>query len=86
MTWQEIRAHYPKTWLLLEAIRAHSEDDKRILDGLALLGEFPDSATTLRRYAALHREFPLRESYVLHTDRATLDITERRWLGIRGVR
>ena len=35
-------------------------------------------------YIQLHREAPERELYVFHTDRETLDITERRWLGIRG--
>jgi len=85
MTWQEIRSHYPKQWLLVEALKAHSEADKRILEELAVLDMFPDSALAMRRYAALHHEFPFRELYVLHTDRETLDITERRWLGIRGV-
>lgn len=32
----------------------------------------------------LHHEAPERELYILHTSRETLDITERRWLGIRG--
>jgi hypothetical protein len=36
-------------------------------------------------YVQRHRQAPDREFYVLHTDRETLDITERRWLGIRGV-
>jgi hypothetical protein len=37
MQWQEVRAHYPQQWLLLEAVKAHSEDDQRILDQLAVL-------------------------------------------------
>jgi len=30
------------------------------------------------------QEIRKRELYVFHTSRETLDITERRWLGIRG--
>ena len=32
MKWHEIREHYPQQWILLEAIKAHSEANKRILE------------------------------------------------------
>ena len=86
MQWDEIRAHYPQQWLLLEAIKAHTELNKRILDQLAVLGLFPDSVTALQSYRQLHHEEPERELYVFHTSRETLDITERQWLGVRGAR
>jgi hypothetical protein len=86
MQWQEIRQHYPQQWLLLEAIKAHSEADKRILDQLAVVSTFPDSASALNGYTQLHREAPERELYVFHTSRERLEIVERRWLGIRGAR
>ena len=86
MQWQEIREHYPQQWLLLEALQAHSEGNKRILDQLAILGTFADSTSALRDYSQFHHEAPNRELYVFHTSRETLDITERRWLGIRGMR
>lgn len=86
MQWREIRQHYPQQWLLLEAIKAHSEGENRILDQLAILGIFLDSIAALQGYAQLHREAPERELYVFHTSRETLDIVERQWLGIRGVR
>jgi hypothetical protein len=86
MQWQEIRQHYPQQWLLLEAIKAHSEADKRILDQLAVVSTFPDSVSAMNNYARLHREAPERELYVFHTSREVLDIIERRWLGIRGAR
>jgi hypothetical protein len=34
----------------------------------------------------LHRDAPGRDLYVFNTSRETLDIVERQWLGIRGVR
>lgn len=83
MKWQEIRAHYPQQWLLLEAIKAHSEADKRVLEQLAVVGTFPDSVTAFTSYRQLHHEAPERELYVFHTSRETLDVMERRWLGIR---
>jgi hypothetical protein len=86
MKWEEIRQHYPQQWLLIEAIKAHTINNKRFLDRIAVIGMFPDSNIALQSYAQLHKESPERELYVFHTSRAKLDITERRWLGIRGVR
>jgi hypothetical protein len=83
MNWQEIRTHYPQQWLLIEAIRAHSEFDRRILDQLAVVGAFTDSSAAINGYRQLHRDAPERELYVFHTTRETLDIVERAWLGIR---
>ena len=84
MKWQEIRTHYPQQWLLVEAIKARSKDNRRILEELAVVDTFSDSSTALESYQQLHREAPERELYVVHTSRETLDIRERKWLGIRG--
>ena len=86
MQWQEVREHYPQQWLLVEAIKAHSETSKRIVEQLAVIEAFPDSGTAMKSYMQLHREAPNRELYVFHTSREILDILERTWLGIRGVR
>lgn len=83
MTWTEIRDRYPSQWLLVEAIKAYSEAGKRILEDLAVINTFPDSVTAMKGYQELRHEAPQRELLVLHTDRQHLDITERRWLGIR---
>lgn len=83
MQWQEIRKYYPQKWLLLEALEAHSEHEKRILDQLAVLGTYSDSTTALKAYAQVHRETPSKEFYVFHTSRENLDVGERHWFGIR---
>ena len=84
MRWEDVRIHYPRQWLLVEAVGAHSVANKRVLDELAVVNVFTSSHEAMRSYAQLHRQNPGRELYVLHTDRETLDITERRWIGIRG--
>ncbi len=85
MKWEEIRKHYPHQWLLVEAIKAHTESGKRILEELSVVNTFPDSRVAMKSYIQLHKQSPERELYVLHTNREILDITERRWLGIRGI-
>ncbi len=83
MRWEEIRSHYPNQWLLLEALVARTEGQRRIVDDFAIVGAFVDSTSALRRCRDLHQESPMREYYVLHTSRESLDITERQWLGVR---
>lgn len=85
MKWEEIRNHYPNQWVLAEAIKAHTESDKRIVEDIAVINIFSDSTPAMKAYIRLHQEAPERELYVLHTDRKELDITERRWAGIRGI-
>lgn len=76
MQWQEIRKHHPSQWLLVEAIKAHTEGDQRVLDEPTVVNAFPDSRAAMRGYTQIHKDAPERKLYVLHTDRETLDITE----------
>jgi hypothetical protein len=83
MQWTEIREHFPHQWLLIEAVEAHSAEDQRILDDIAIIQTFSDSVTAMARYQELHHRNPLLEMYVVHTDRELLEIGEIRWLGLR---
>jgi hypothetical protein len=83
MQWTDIRRHYPHQWLLVEALLAHSESGKRQLDELAVVDAFSDGESALRAYLRIHRDAPVRELYVIHSDREELEITERTWLGLR---
>lgn len=83
MNWQEVRRQYPHRWLLIEAVEAHTQIDKRILDSLSVVNAFENVSTAMFEYKKLHRNAPEREYYVVHTDKVDLDILERRWLGIR---
>lgn len=86
MEWNEIRRTYPHRWLLVEALEAHSQSGKRILDELAVVDSFPDGLAAMKGYKELHHRAPNRELYVLHTDREDLDIGELSWLGLRVAR
>lgn len=85
MRWQEIREKHPTSWLLVEAIQAHTKGDKRVLEQLAVIDTFDDGQKAMQAYGQLHAKDPQRELLVLHTSREELDVTVRRWLGIRGV-
>jgi hypothetical protein len=83
MIWTDIRRHYPHQWLLVEALLAHSQAGKRQVDELAVVDAFADGETALRAYLRFHRDAPLRELYVVHSDREELEITESTLLGLR---
>ena len=85
MKWQEIRSHYSQQWLLIEAIQARSEGNQRILDEISVVKTFHDSRSAIQTYTQLHHESLQRTLYVVHTNREKLDVTERRWLGIRDI-
>jgi len=83
MRWPDVRTAYPDQWLVIEALQAHTEDNRRILDQIAVVEMCPDSVTAMQTYRRLHQQYPERELYFVHTSRTSLDIEERRWVGIR---
>ena len=84
MNWSQVRQAYPDQWLVIEALEAHTEEKQRQLDRIAVLEACPDGKGAFRSYQRFHDEHPFREFYFVHTGRETLDIRERRWVGIRG--
>ncbi|MGB9669498.1 MAG: hypothetical protein ACPL3P_05125 [Anaerolineales bacterium] len=83
MKWDEVRKVYPDQWLIIEAIKAHSEAGHRLLDKIAVLETCEDGMSALKRYRELRQTYPDHEYYYVHTSREELDIYERQWLGIR---
>ena len=47
MRWQEIRKQYPDQWLLIEAISAQTVAEQRVLNDIAVVDTFTDSAAAL---------------------------------------
>ncbi len=83
MNWQEIRLKYPKQWLIVEALDAHTKSGRRVIEQYSVVNMFKDSNQAMESYSQIHRASPDRELYVLHTDKETVEIRERQWLGIR---
>lgn len=83
MKWVDVRQAYPNRWLIIEALEAHTANEQRILDKIAVIETCADSAEVMTAYERWHQAQPQREFYFAHTGREELDIRERRWLGIR---
>ena len=86
MKWKEVRESYPEKWLLIEAISARTEDNKRIVEELTVINSFDDNNEALKEYIQLHKTYPEKEMYVVHTSRIELDIEELTWTGVRTAR
>lgn len=84
MIWEDVKKTHPSQWLIIEAIEAHTEGDKRILDNITVVDTFnDDNNRAMLEYIKLHRKHRDRELYVVHTSRPELDIIEQRWIGVR---
>lgn len=84
MIWEEVKKAYPNQWVIVEAIDAHTEGDKRILSQITVVDNFhDDNNKALLQYLQLHRKHRERELYVVHTSRPELDIIEQNWIGVR---
>lgn len=75
MTWQMIREQYPGCWVVVEAINARTDGGRRVIDQLDVVTAFgADWKPAWEHYKQLHAADRHREYYVLHTDRAELNI------------
>ena len=63
---------------IIEALEAHTEDEQRHLDRIAVMEICEDATKVMPTYGRLHREYPSRELYFVHTAREQLDIRDRR--------
>ena len=80
MRWTEVRQQHPDQWLVVEALEAHTEGNRRTLDEMTVVQVCPDGTAAYQRYRELHQQHPQREFYFVHTGREELDIRERHWL------
>ncbi len=83
MRWSEIRQSHPNQWLVIEALEAHTEDAIRQLDKIAVIEVCTDGDAAFQCYRHLHRQFPGRELFFVHTNREELGIREQFWIGVR---
>jgi hypothetical protein len=86
MRWDDLKKKYPNQWVIIEAVKAHTKEDKRIIESIQLVGIYgEDNNGALRRYVQLHKAHPEKEYYVVHTSRPELNVKERKWTGVRGI-
>lgn len=83
MTWESVRKLYKEKWVLIEAIKAHSNNGKRIVEDMDLVGVYDKGNEALKDYTNRHKEDKSKEFYVYSTINEKLEIEERAWIGVR---
>ncbi len=87
MRWEDLKNSNPQQWVIIEAVEAHTEGMSRIIENIQIVEFFGnDNNGALRRYVELHKAHPEKEYYVVHTSRPELNVKERSWTGVRGIR
>ncbi len=82
LKWKGVREQYPNRWVLVEALKAISQNNKREIQDMAVISEYNDSTNAWKGYKTLHLENPSRELYIFHTSNEQIVVTEERFIGI----
>ena len=86
MKWNEIRKTYPQQWLIIEALEAHTTTEHlRRLDRISVIERCESGQSAFERYRQLHKQYPYREFYYIHTSRKQPIIHELQGMGIRRI-
>jgi hypothetical protein len=83
MTWEQIRAHYPDQWVIMEALQAKTDGDRRVFEQLAVLDSCVDNGELFPRYKKLRAAFPGKELIFYHSANTTMDVKIKNWYGVR---
>lgn len=83
MKWAEITESHPCRFVLVEAIKAYSNNQMRQLEDMAVIQDYDNPQEAWDGYKHLHKLYPTRELYVFHTSRNDVEVVEEFFSGIR---
>ncbi|GGF59719.1 hypothetical protein GCM10010912_01180 [Paenibacillus albidus] len=83
MKWDEIAELHPGRFVLVEAIKASSNNRLRQLEDLAVIQEYDNPQIAWNGYKHFHKLHPTRELYVFHTSRSDVEVVEEFFSGVR---
>lgn len=56
MKWSEARKTYPNKWIVFDSLKQHEEDNKLIVEDIAIIEVFDDLNDAFKYYRMLHRQ------------------------------
>lgn len=83
MKWGEIAELHPGRFVLVEAIKASSNNRVRQLEDMAVIQDYDSPQEAWSGYKHFHKLYPARELYVFHTSRTDVVVVEEFFSGIR---
>ncbi|AIQ14152.1 hypothetical protein [Paenibacillus durus] len=83
MKWEEIAETLPGRFVLVEAIKASSNNGVRCLKDMAVIKEYDNPQQAWDGYKHFHKLYPTRELYVFHTSQTDVEVVEEFFSGVR---
>ena len=75
MKWSEARKTYPNKWIVFDSLNQHEEDNKLIVEDIAIIEVFDDINDAFKYYRMLHRQDKSRQlSFDTRKDRLEYEI------------
>lgn len=56
MKWSEARKTYPNKWIVFDSLKQHEEDNRLIVEDIAIIEVFDDLNDAFKYYRMLHRQ------------------------------
>ncbi|GKU24376.1 hypothetical protein CFOLD11_12020 [Clostridium folliculivorans] len=79
MKWEEIRKQYPNTFIKFEIVDSHMEEDKEIVDEIALIKTIKDGKEAMLEHLKCKTG-----QYIYNTAKDRVEIQMIKYIGIRG--
>ncbi|WP_160045595.1 MULTISPECIES: hypothetical protein [Paenibacillus] len=83
MKWGEITELHPARFVLVEAIKASSNNHVRQLEDMAVIQDYDNPQDAWSGYKHFYKLHPTRELYVFHTSRRDVEVVEEFFSGVR---
>lgn len=83
MKWSEVRRHFPKRCVLVEALKTETRGKERIIEEMLVIDDFENGNAAWKEYKKLHAENQNRELYILHTNNEEITVIEQPYIGVR---
>ena len=83
MKWEQIMRQHPSCFVLVEALKASSNNHLRHLEDLTVIQEHNTPQEAWSGYKHFHKLYPSRELYVFHTSRTDVEVVEEIFSGVR---
>ncbi|MBZ5749571.1 MULTISPECIES: hypothetical protein [Metabacillus] len=83
MKWSEVRKQFPNRCVLVESLKAKTEDNERIIEEMSVIDDFENGNAAWKVYKKLHAENQSRELYIFHTNNEEIKVIEQPYIGVR---
>ena len=79
MKWEEVRRIYPNRFVKIQILKAHTEDNVRYIDDMAVMQAFDDDREATRELVRTKDDI-----LVYHTGKEKLEVEIKQIFGFRG--